>query len=87
MRVAIITLSDSGCAGQREDKSGPVIRELTEAAGYTVAHTALLPDGVEPLASELKRLCDEDLADLILPALAHGLEILKGTVGNCAVEH
>lgn len=66
MRVAIITLSDSGCAGQREDKSGPVIRALTEAAGYTVAHTALLPDGVEPLASELKRLCDEDLADLVL---------------------
>ena len=27
MRVAIITLSDSGYAGQREDKSGPVIRE------------------------------------------------------------
>ena len=66
MRVAIITLSDSGCAGQREDKSGPVIRELAEAAGYTVAHTALLPDGVEPLASELKRLCDNDLADLVL---------------------
>ncbi len=43
-----------------------MIRELAEAAGYTVAHTALLPDGVEPLASELKRLCDEDLADLIL---------------------
>ena len=66
MRVAIITLSDSGHAGQREDKSGPEIRELAEAAGYTVAHTALLPDGVEPLASELKRLCDNDLADLIL---------------------
>ena len=60
------SLSDSGYAGQREDRSGPVIRELAEAAGYTVAHTALLPDGVEPLASELKRLCDEDLADLIL---------------------
>ena len=25
--------------------------------------------------------------EFILPALAHGLEILKGTVGNCAVEH
>ena len=66
MRVAIITLSDSGYAGQREDKSGPVIRELAEAAGYEIVHTALLPDGVEPLASELKRLCDEDLADLVL---------------------
>ncbi|WP_130868716.1 MogA/MoaB family molybdenum cofactor biosynthesis protein [Intestinimonas massiliensis (ex Afouda et al. 2020)] len=66
MRVAIITLSDSGYAGQREDKSGPAIRELSEGAGYEVVHTALLPDGIEPLASELKRLCDEDMADLIL---------------------
>ncbi|MBM6722436.1 MogA/MoaB family molybdenum cofactor biosynthesis protein [Pseudoflavonifractor phocaeensis] len=66
MRVAIITLSDSGYAGHREDKSGPVIRELAEAAGYEIVHTALLPDGVEPLSSELKRLCDEDLADLVL---------------------
>lgn len=66
MRVAIITLSDSGYAGQREDRSGPVIRELAEAAGYEIMHTVLLPDGIEPLASELKRLCDEDMADLVL---------------------
>ena len=66
MRVAIITLSDAGYAGQREDKSGPAIRELAEGAGYEVVHTALLPDGVEPLASELRRLCDNDLTDLIL---------------------
>ena len=66
MRVAIITLSDSGYAGQREDKSGPLVRAMAEEAGYQVVHTALLPDGVEPLAGELKRLCDRDLADLIL---------------------
>ena len=66
MRVAIITLSDSGYAGQREDKSGPLIRAMAEEAGYQVVHTALLPDGVEPLAGELKRLCDGDLADLVL---------------------
>ena len=66
MRAAIITLSDAGYAGRREDKSGPVIRALLEEAGYTVVHTALLPDGVEPLAGELKRLCDGDIADLVL---------------------
>ena len=66
MRAAIITLSDSGYAGQREDKSGPLIRAMAEEAGYQVVHTALLPDGVEPLAGELKRLCDGDLADLVL---------------------
>ncbi|WP_297209229.1 MogA/MoaB family molybdenum cofactor biosynthesis protein [uncultured Flavonifractor sp.] len=66
MRVAILTLSDSGYAGVRENKSGPAIRKLVEAAGYRVVYTALLPDGMEPLASELKRLCDGDIADLIL---------------------
>lgn len=66
MRAAILTLSDSGHAGAREDRSGPLIRALLEAAGYTVVHTTLLPDGREPLAGELRRLCDGDLADLIL---------------------
>lgn len=66
MRVAIITLSDSGYAGQREDRSGPLIRAMAEEAGYEVVHTALLPDGVEPMAGELKRLCDGDMADLVL---------------------
>lgn len=66
MRVAIITLSDSGYAGRREDRSGSAVRALVEAAGYQVVHTALLPDGIEPLAGELCRLCDGDAADLIL---------------------
>lgn len=66
MRAAVITLSDSGYAGRREDKSGPVICRLVAAAGYQVVHTALLPDDRQMLADELRRLCDGDLADLIL---------------------
>ena len=66
MRVAILTLSDSGYTGQREDKSGPVIRQMVEAAGYTVVHTELLPDGLDPLRGVLSTLCDEDVCDLIL---------------------
>ena len=66
MRVAILTLSDSGYTGQREDKSGPVIRPMVEAAGYTVVHTELLPDGIDPLRGVLSTLCDEDVCDLIL---------------------
>ncbi|MCI9170714.1 MAG: MogA/MoaB family molybdenum cofactor biosynthesis protein [Lawsonibacter sp.] len=66
MRAAVITLSDSGYAGQREDKSGPLIQRLLGQAGYQVVHTAILPDGRQPLADELRRLCDEGLADLIL---------------------
>ena len=64
--VAIITSSDSGYAGQREDKSGPVIAQLVTDAGYQVVHTVLLPDERAMLSAEMARIADEDIADLIL---------------------
>ena len=36
-KVAIITLSDKGAAGEREDRSGPVIRDMVVEAGYEVS--------------------------------------------------
>ncbi len=65
-RVAILTASDKGYAGQREDLSGPAIREIVEANGYEVTHTVILPDDQEMLAAEIARICDEDVADLLL---------------------
>ena len=65
-RAAVITLSDSGYAGTREDKSGPVIQELVSAAGYELAHVSLLPDDPERLKAALIDLCDGGKADLIL---------------------
>lgn len=65
-RVAIITASDKGYAGQREDLSGPTIREIVEANGYQVTHAVILPDDRDMLAAEIARICDEDVADLLL---------------------
>ncbi len=65
-RVAILTASDKGYAGQREDLSGPAIRQIVEANGYEVTHTIILPDEKEMLAAEIARICDEDVADLLL---------------------
>lgn len=65
-RAAVITSSDSGYRGEREDKSGPVICEMLEEAGYQVVYTKILPDEREWLAKELAFLADEDRADLIL---------------------
>ena len=66
MRAYIITARDSGCAGTREDLSGPAARELLEQAGYTVAGYALLPDERGALADKMREICDSDAADLIL---------------------
>ncbi len=66
MRAAIITSSDSGYAGQREDVSGPVIQKILEQHGYEVVHQILLPDDREMLAKEMARIADEGIADLLL---------------------
>lgn len=66
MRAAIITSSDSGYEGKREDLSGPVIKEILEANGYEIVHTILLPDEREMLAKEMARIADEGLAELIV---------------------
>lgn len=62
--AAVITLSDKGSKGEREDKSGPAAVEMLEAAGYRVVETLLLPDGKQPLAGELCRLADQRQVDV-----------------------
>ena len=66
MRVAIITSSDSGAQGMREDKSGPLIREIVEKLGATVVSYNLLPDERELLAKAMADIADNNEADLIL---------------------
>jgi molybdenum cofactor synthesis domain-containing protein len=65
-RVAIITSSDSGYRGEREDKSGPVIRNIVEENGYEVVYTVLLPDEKDLISAEMKKICDENIVNLIL---------------------
>lgn len=65
-RVVIITSSDSGYRGEREDLSGPAIREIVEAGGYEVVEEILLPDEREMLADAMKKIADENRAELIL---------------------
>lgn len=65
-RVAIITASDSGSAGLRDDKSGPAIQEIVEASGFEAVSSIVLPDDREMLAAEMRRICDGGQAELIL---------------------
>jgi len=63
--AAIVTISDKGYAGKREDKSGREIAALAERHGFAVAHYAILPDEAEAISAELRRLCDARAADVI----------------------
>lgn len=64
--AAVITLSDRASREEYEDRSGPLIQEMLEEAGFLVREKLLLPDGRQPLETELKRLSDQRQIELIL---------------------
>lgn len=65
-RVAIITSSDTGYRGEREDLSGPEIREIVEKNGYKVVSMDILPDDRAMLSKKMAELADNNTAELIL---------------------
>lgn len=71
-RTAVLTISDSGSRGERQDLSGPAIAQ-TLAPFSDVVWTGILPDDREQIASCLRRLADENQADLILTTGGTGL--------------
>ena len=77
--AAVITLSDKGSKGEREDKSGPAAVEMLEEAGYEVVETLILPDEPLLLKTELIRLADQRQVDLILTSGGTGFSLRDQT--------
>lgn len=64
--VGIITASDKGAQGLREDVSGALLRTLLEEAGYQVVTYEIVADEEEQLEASMKKMCDEDHVDLLV---------------------
>ena len=71
--AAVITVSDMGSRGLRQDTSGPAVRAMLEEAGFSVAHTAILPDEMEQISAELRDCADRRRIDLIVTTGGTGL--------------
>lgn len=66
-RVGIITASDKGYAGTRNDLSGPAIEEIIARSDrFQVDKMIILPDDKDMLADMMRKMADEDHIDLIL---------------------
>ena len=61
--ASVITVSDLGSRGLRQDTSGPAVRAMLEDAGFTVVHTAIVPDERGQI-SALLRACADGMAQL-----------------------
>ena len=72
-KVAILTISDRGSKGQREDSSGPLIREMVRDLPAEVIYYEIIPDEKEVIIEALKKSADQLKADLILTTGGTGL--------------
>ena len=75
IRAAIITLSDKGSKGEREDESGRTIREMITGINFSVVHYEVLPDEKQRIIEVLSRLSDSGTIDLIITTGGTGVSV------------
>jgi molybdopterin adenylyltransferase len=73
IRVGVLTVSDSGAEGRREDTSGDTIVEWIRNTGFELAARELVPDESDFIARVLTLWADEGVADVILTTGGTGL--------------
>lgn len=64
--AAVITISDKGSQGLREDTSGPNLVRILKERGYDVTYTSIIPDDFVKIKEELVKCSDELKVSLVL---------------------
>jgi molybdopterin adenylyltransferase len=73
VKAGILTLSDKGFRGEREDLSGAVIREMLEGSGIAVTAYEVIPDEADLISSRLVKWSDSKELNLIITTGGTGL--------------
>lgn len=71
-KVAIVTISDRGFRGEREDTSGPKIKEMVEDL-YDVEKMIVIPDEEDLISETLIKLVDDEEIDIVITTGGTGL--------------
>jgi len=71
--AGILTISDKGSRGERQDKSGEAIREILSNLDVSIINYDIVPDEKELIAQELISWADENNLDVILTTGGTGL--------------
>jgi len=73
LKAGIITVSDKGSQGQREDLSGPAIAKMLAGAAFCVSKTIIVPDESDQISNAIIEFADREKLDLILTTGGTGL--------------
>jgi molybdopterin adenylyltransferase len=71
--VGILTISDKGWRGERQDESGKAIREILSGMGAQITSQEIVPDEKNFIAEKLIKWVDEDGMDIIITTGGTGL--------------
>ena len=71
--AGILTISDQGAQGQRQDKSGEVIRTVLSSVDSRAVKYEVIPDEKAAIAGKLIEWADEGSVDVILTSGGTGL--------------
>jgi molybdopterin adenylyltransferase len=74
-RAGVLTLSDKGSEGLRQDLSGPIIKEILTALNISVEMAEIIPDDYDLIRNRLISWCDEHRLDLIVTTGGTGLSL------------
>jgi len=73
LTVGVLTISDKGARGDRQDKSRAVIREILPSIAARIVNYDVIPDEKEPIVARLVKWADEDDLDIIITTGGTGL--------------
>lgn len=73
VRLAVLTVSDLGAQGRREDTSGDAIAAWASVRGYELVVRTIVPDETNLIAGRLSRWADSGEVDVILTTGGTGL--------------
>jgi molybdenum cofactor synthesis domain-containing protein len=71
--AGILTVSDKGSKGERQDKSGETIREVLSRMGARIVNYGIVPDERELIVEKLVKWADEDNLDVVVTTGGTGL--------------
>ena len=73
INIGILTVSDKGSQGLRQDKSGPAIRDILSTLEYDVVKYEIVPDERDQISGKLIEWADGGKVDVILTSGGTGL--------------
>jgi len=71
--AGILTISDKGSRGERQDKSGEAIREILSRIDVRIVNCDIIPDEKELIVEKLVKWADEDNLDVVVTTGGTGL--------------